>query len=147
MIIFQSENVFATRYNKKVSHVNHFIWLLLFTCLLMTGCATDHGSMLPVQDARSSIEERWGVKPLSIRLSAEGYMLDFRYRVLDPEKAMPLFDRKIKPYLVDEATGAMFAVPAPPKVERCGPRGSLFRTATTSSCLQTRGNLLNGVTR
>ena len=116
MIIFQSENVFATRYNKKVSHVNHFIWLLLFTCLLMTGCATDHGSMLPVQDARSSIEERWGVKPLSIRLSAEGYMLDFRYRVLDPEKAMPLFDRKIKPYLVDEATGAMFAVPAPPKV-------------------------------
>lgn len=43
-------------------------------------------------------------------------MLDFRYRVLDPEKAMPLFDRKIKPYLVDEATGAMFVVPEPPKV-------------------------------
>ena len=43
-------------------------------------------------------------------------MLDFRYRVLDPEKALPLFDRKIKPHLVDEATGAVFAVPEPPKV-------------------------------
>jgi len=43
-------------------------------------------------------------------------MLDFRYRVIDAEKAAPLFDRKIKPHLIDEATGAKFAVPEPPKV-------------------------------
>jgi len=51
-------------------------------------------------------------------------MIDFRYRVLDPGKAMSLFDRKIKPYLIDEATGAVLAVPEPPKV------GTLRNTRT-----------------
>jgi hypothetical protein len=43
-------------------------------------------------------------------------MLDFRYRVLDAEKAAPLFDRKQKAYLIDQATGAKFLVPESPKV-------------------------------
>jgi hypothetical protein len=63
-----------------------------------------------------NIEEKWGIKILNIRLSAGGYMLDFRYRVKDPEKASPLFDRKIKPYLIDQASGAKFLVPESPKV-------------------------------
>jgi hypothetical protein len=64
----------------------------------------------------ASLEERWGVKDLSIRLASNGYMLDFRYRVTDPEKALPLFDRKIKPYLEDGVSGARFYVPNPPKI-------------------------------
>ena len=60
--------------------------------------------------------EQWGVKVLRISLSAEGYMLDFRYRVLDAEKAAPLFDRKNKAYLVDQVSGAKFQVPESPKV-------------------------------
>jgi hypothetical protein len=64
----------------------------------------------------ASLEETWGVKDFSIRLASNGYMLDFRYRVTDPEKALPLFDRKIKPYLVDDASGFRFYVPNPPKV-------------------------------
>jgi hypothetical protein len=43
-------------------------------------------------------------------------MLDFRYRVLDAEKAAPLFDRKNKAHLIDQATGAKFLVPESPKV-------------------------------
>ena len=62
------------------------------------------------------LEKRWGVKPLSIRQAAEGYMLDFRYRIIDAEKAAPLFSYKIKPYLIDQATGAVMAVPNVPKV-------------------------------
>lgn len=96
--------------------MSHLIWWLLFPCLLMTGCVTSSMNSPPAEDVRSAMEEQWGIKLLPIRLSAEGYMLDFRYRVLDPEKAMPLFDRKIKPYLVDEASGAVLAVPEPPKV-------------------------------
>lgn len=57
-----------------------------------------------------------GIEPLSLRLTANGYMLDFRYRVLDPEKASVLFDHKTKPYLEDQETGAKFIVPEPPKV-------------------------------
>ncbi len=62
------------------------------------------------------IEKEWGVRVLSIRLTANSYMLDFRYRVLDTEKASPLFTWKVKPYLIDQASGARFLVPNPPKV-------------------------------
>jgi hypothetical protein len=50
-----------------------------------------------------------------MRLTSSGYMLDFRYRVVDTTKAAPLFDRKMKPILRDEATGAQMVVPVPPK--------------------------------
>ncbi len=63
-----------------------------------------------------SLEERWGVKVERAMLSAGGYMVDFRYRVLDAAKAAPILDRTIRPYLIDQATGAKFAVPSPPKV-------------------------------
>lgn len=43
-------------------------------------------------------------------------MLDFRYRVVDPEKAFTIMDRAIKPYVIDEASGARFAIPSSPKV-------------------------------
>jgi hypothetical protein len=58
---------------------------------------------------------RWGVQIESMRLTSSGYMLDFRYRVVDTNKAAPLFDRKTKPILRDEATGAQMVVPVPPK--------------------------------
>lgn len=61
-------------------------------------------------------ERQWGIQILSLRQTAKGYMLNFRFRVLDPDKAMGLFDRKTQPYLIDQATGAKFIVPAPPKV-------------------------------
>ncbi len=63
-----------------------------------------------------TLAEKWGVELRGIRLSAAGHMLDFRYRVLDPEKAREILDPKSKPYLIDEATGAKFIVPTPPKI-------------------------------
>jgi hypothetical protein len=51
-----------------------------------------------------------------VMLSAADYMLDFRYRVIDPERASDILSRKHKPYLVDQATGAKMVVPSPPKV-------------------------------
>jgi len=69
-----------------------------------------------VKEEPLSLEEKWGVRVLSIRESAGGYMLDFRYRVIDPDKASQLVSRKDKPYLIDQATGARFMVPSPPKI-------------------------------
>ena len=57
-----------------------------------------------------------GIEVLGLNLSAAGYMLDFRYRVTDAEKAAPFVDRGVKPYLIDQATGAKLRVPNPPKV-------------------------------
>lgn len=67
---------------------------------------------------QGGIADTLGIEVEGIRLSAAGYMLDFRYRVLDPVKAAPLLDRKIQPYLLDEASGARLAVPDAPKVGR-----------------------------
>jgi hypothetical protein len=70
---------------------------------------------VPVLSAEE-IEKKWGLRPLSIRQTADGYMLDFRYRIIDAEKAAPLFGYKIKTYLIDQASGAVMAVPDVPKV-------------------------------
>jgi len=74
------------------------------------------GSQIMRSSLQSDVEQEYGIKIQSLRLSAAGYMLDFRYKVLDPEKALPILDGKISPYLIDEATGAKFLVPAPPKI-------------------------------
>ncbi len=58
------------------------------------------------------IYEDLGIEITSLRVSAEGYMLDFRYKAIDPEKAAVLFSRDTQPYLLHEATGKVFAVPA-----------------------------------
>ena len=57
-------------------------------------------------------KRKWGVDIVDVRPLSSGYMLAFRYRVLDPDKAKLLNDRKAKAYLRDEASGAVFAVPA-----------------------------------
>ena len=66
--------------------------------------------------------DKLGIEVVAMRLTSAGYMLDFRYRVLDPKKAKPLLDKKIHPQLIDQASGAVMAVPAPPKI------GSLRQT-------------------
>jgi protein SCO1/2 len=68
-------------------------------------------------DARdaTSLVRRWGIQVESLRLVSAGYMLDFRYRVIDAQKAKPLFVRKTKPVMRDEATGMELAVPVPAK--------------------------------
>ena len=63
----------------------------------------------------TAIARRWGIRIDTIRVTAAGYMLDFRYQVIDARKAKPLFERKTKPVLVDESSGARMQVPVPPK--------------------------------
>ena len=83
------------------------------------GCAATHPEKqagMAVPAGEQSAEEAWGIQALHVRLTANGTMIDFRYGVLDPDKAVPLFRREVKPYIVDEATGAKFTVPDLPKV-------------------------------
>ena len=57
------------------------------------------------------LAEQWGVEVTSIRLSTHDHMIDYRYRVLDAEKAADLFKRQIKPNLIHQETGKVLAVP------------------------------------
>ena len=60
--------------------------------------------------------ESLGVQVLNLRRVAGGYMLDLRYRVLDPVQAADVVDRSGDLRLVDPVRGAEFRVPSPPKV-------------------------------
>jgi hypothetical protein len=84
--------------------------------------ATASAAPAPMPEAQRSDEaslalaEQWGVEVASIRLTAHGHMIDYRYRVLDPEKANALFARQIKPQLIHQETGKVLAVPDTAKV-------------------------------
>lgn len=54
----------------------------------------------------------WGIEIVGVKPVASGYMLAFRYRVTDPVKAALLNDRHIRPYLIDNASGTILAVPS-----------------------------------
>ena len=61
------------------------------------------------------MKREWGIEILYVRQTAAGYMLEFRYKVLDAEKAKALFNRQTKPVLIHEETGAQLIVPTPAK--------------------------------
>ena len=100
--------------------------LAMFVC--MAGCRKKEGlSSAGAAERRDdkveeqitkemSMEEKFGIKVESISLTSAGYMLDFRYRVIDPNRSIPVFSRAYKPYIVDKASGAKFIVPSPAKV-------------------------------
>jgi hypothetical protein len=88
--------------------------------IALSGCASKSngsyfsgaGSMPSANEvAEHADEDRLGIRLAGLRLSAAGYILDFRYRVVDPSKAAPLLDKKIRPYLLDDASGAQLGVP------------------------------------
>jgi hypothetical protein len=63
---------------------------------------------------KTFLKRQWGVEIMDVRQTAAGYMLELRYRVLDAEKAKPLFERRTKPVLTHAETGARLIVPTPP---------------------------------
>ena len=62
------------------------------------------------------LAKKWGVELLGMRLTAAGMMLDFRFRVLDADKALPLFDQRIKPHIIAERSNIKLPVPMAAKV-------------------------------
>ena len=89
----------------------------------------------PMVDAKTAkmLEEKWGVSLLFLRRTAEGFMLDFRFRVHDADKALPLFDRKNKPFVTVARSNAKLPVPAAAKI------GS-FRTTNRGKNIQANRN-------
>jgi hypothetical protein len=61
------------------------------------------------------MKRTWGVELLFVRETSANYMLEFRYKVLDADKAKPLFERQTKPVLTHVRTGAKLIVPTPAK--------------------------------
>jgi hypothetical protein len=94
---------------------------LMGLALQLCGCATAPAGDIANQAAqaeRASVVTTYGIKIEGLRLTAAGSMLDLRYRVLDAQKAAPLLNGKIQPYLLDEARSAKLGVPDTPVLGR-----------------------------
>jgi hypothetical protein len=82
------------------------------------GCASERANRpagTESQAPEAGAGERLGIKPLGVLLTAAGTMLQFRYLVVDPGRSHPVFDQKIKTYLIDQASGTGFDVYADSK--------------------------------
>lgn len=92
------------------------IFLLISGISLLPALAAEEAKSTLSHSSPPELETKWGVKLIGIQLSAAGYMLDFRYQIIDPQKAKYLTNHQHKAYLLDPATGAKFIVPSPPKI-------------------------------
>lgn len=80
------------------------------------GCAAACATLAACAHLRNPPPSAWGIEVVALRRTAGGAMLDFRYRVIDPEKARPLLDRGSKAFLIDQASGRRMGVPDTPKI-------------------------------
>lgn len=115
-------------------------WLaaLLCSALLLGGCGTaaDLANLAddvpPVAPDTKLLETTYGIRIEGLRLSAAGSMLDFRYRVVDADKAAAMLDGRVQPYLFDAAHGAKLGVPDTPVL------GRIRQTARNNKILTNR---------
>ncbi len=106
--------------------------LLLASVLVGPSCATaapaDEPAAETAKAAEAAVESvaesevmdllaaQWGVEVTSVRLTANDHMIDYRYRVLDADKAADLSKRQIKPFLIHQESGKVLAVPETAKL-------------------------------
>lgn len=102
-----------------------YIFLAFLLCGLLFLSTVGNASTSPAvqpepaqnkQTFSQQLTDKWGIELTALRMTAAGRMIDFRYRVLDKEKAAPLHKRQTKPYLVHEESGKVLAVPNTAKV-------------------------------
>jgi hypothetical protein len=61
-------------------------------------------------------EGAWGVDDLHIKVAESGELIRFNYRVVDPEKAAALNNKKVEPELLDVQAGVKLSIPQMEKV-------------------------------
>ena len=61
-------------------------------------------------------ESVWGVDSLVVKWAESGELIRFSYRVVDPEKAKALNDKKVEPALVDPQARVKLVVPQMEKI-------------------------------
>lgn len=101
---------------------------LLFAAALLAspalaGAAQAAPAPLPSPTECDDLRDTWGIEVVRLFTTASGAMLDFRYKVLDPVKAAPIFDHHRRAYLVNQATKETLAVPTSPKTGQFRPTG------------------------
>lgn len=99
---------------KKMRLFTFWIGLMVF-CLLLAFLLPGLPTAVEKKrdDSASKYDEvanKWGIRPLSIRLTGSDRFLDFRYLVINVEKARPIMQREKRAILKDQETGETFHV-------------------------------------
>jgi len=68
------------------------------------------------KQAHMYYEGVWGVDSLTVKYTESGEIIRFSYRVLEPEKAAALNDKKSEPSLIDPQAGVKLVIPEMEKV-------------------------------
>ena len=111
------------------SKVSFFKSMALASAFALTlgGCASTmtHESAQIHHPAHRSgkVLEQWGVEVLGVSVTAAGYFLDMRYRVLDADKAQHLSDSKKDAYVIDPLTNKRQSVADTPTAGQLRERG------------------------
>jgi cytoskeletal protein RodZ len=83
---------------------------------------------LPMR-AQMYYQSLWGVDSFKVKYAESGEMIRFSYRVLDPDKATALNDKKAEPSLIDPQAGVSLVVPQLPNVgmlrQRSAPKAGM----------------------
>lgn len=97
------------------------LWLLLACVLLLTVFVVLMAGWIGISHATvpaaaaipasPAFEAATGVRITRVAVTAGGGMIDFRYQVIDPDKAVIVHDWDKPPTIVDEATGKPFNAP------------------------------------
>lgn len=115
--------------NKKKTMLLLFAGSIAMVLIFATSPVTANATA-PAKESDQSVTKpnpvtkKYGIEVTSVRLSANNHMVDFRYRVLDTQKADALFTKENRPHLVDQKTGTVLAVPRTAKV---GPLMSTYQ--------------------
>lgn len=88
---------------------------VMIVFVLFSGCAGIHSeeggaSQSMSSSAQAEVASKWGVSPVSIRLTGAGHFVDFRYVVEDPEKAKPVLARGKQVSLTERSSGRVLGV-------------------------------------
>jgi hypothetical protein len=76
---------------------------------------TNLAKHVPMQAFRY-YEGVWGIDSLTVKYTESGEIIRFSYRVLEPEKAAALNDKKSEPSLIDPQAGVKLVIPEMEKV-------------------------------
>ncbi|MDB6121776.1 MAG: hypothetical protein JWQ71_769 [Pedosphaera sp.] len=68
-----------------------------------------------VAAAPQTLEDQWGIQVSSLRLSMANSVVDVRYKIINPDKAVLLGNGKTAAYIIDHETGKKLVMPSPPK--------------------------------
>jgi hypothetical protein len=96
--------------------------LVILTTLVGVGLRLAPAASAPPATPVSAqaIEERWGVRFTQIGVTADGGLIDLRFQVLDPDKALAMIDDVQRlPVMVAESSGQLVnsALPMPARHE------------------------------